>query len=197
MDRSERRRASALLPHVRRPVSPRVRCRSRARVEHSGRGACGGQRGARAARAVESGPEPAPTRLTTMSRPSVHSSGDQISRVDSALPTALRLACRAPAASATVCSGGAQISSHPATRRIIGGSPQERAKWRPTWSAISSSASSGSASGGAVSSPRGCPYHSFAINGAPGQLLTVHHAEPDTPSAQALAPAGPTPPSKL
>jgi len=30
-------------------------------------------------------------------------------------------------------------------------------------------------------------YHSFAVSGAPGQLLTVYHAEPDTPSAQALA----------
>ncbi len=30
-------------------------------------------------------------------------------------------------------------------------------------------------------------YHSFAINGAPGQLLTAYHAEPGTPSAQALA----------
>jgi len=30
-------------------------------------------------------------------------------------------------------------------------------------------------------------YESFAVSGAPGQLLTVYHAEPDTPSGQALA----------
>ncbi len=30
-------------------------------------------------------------------------------------------------------------------------------------------------------------YESFAASSAPGQLLTVYHAEPDTPSGQALA----------
>ena len=40
-----------------------------------------------------------------------------------AVPIELRLACSAAASSATVCSGGSQIISQPATRPIIGGMP--------------------------------------------------------------------------
>jgi hypothetical protein len=52
---------------------------------------------------------------------------------------ALRLALRASASSAAVCSVGSQIISQPSTRPVIGGMPQWRAPNRPTWSAKASS----------------------------------------------------------